>query len=60
MSDGDNEFILRIQDKGNRFIFVDMKMDKEKSNEQIRKSNFKRIHLDPLSSHIHKVSKKNG
>ena len=31
MSNGDNEFILRIQDKGNQFIFVDMKMDKEKS-----------------------------
>ena len=40
MNNTDNEFLLRIQDKGNRFLFVDKKMDKEKTNEQIRISNF--------------------
>lgn len=36
---------FRIQDKGNRFTFADKKMDREKANEKIRKSNFKRIDL---------------
>ena len=40
MNNTDNEFFLRIQDKGNRFLFVDKKTDKEKTNEQIRISNF--------------------
>ena len=41
MSNTDNEFFLRIQDKGcNRFTFVDKKTDTQKANEQIRKSNF--------------------
>ena len=40
MSNTDNGFLLRIQDKGNRFTFADKKMDKEKANEQSRKSNF--------------------
>ena len=30
MNNADKEFILRIQDKGNRFIFVDKKTDKKK------------------------------
>ena len=50
-----NEFLLRIQDKENRFIFVDKKTNKERANEQIRKSNFKKIHFDPPSLHIQKV-----
>ena len=45
MNNTDNEFLLRIQDKGNRFIFVDKKTDKEKANEQIRKSNLKKFIL---------------
>ena len=40
MNNTDNQFLLRIQNKGYRFIFVDKKTDKEKVNEQIRKSNF--------------------
>ena len=32
MNNADKEFILRIQDKGNRFIFVDKKTDKKKAN----------------------------
>ena len=32
-----------------------MKTDKEKTNEQIRNSNFKRIDFDPTSSHIQEV-----
>ena len=55
MNSTDNDFLLRIQDKVNRFIFVDKKTDKEKANEQIRKSNFKNIHFDPTSLYIHKV-----
>ena len=33
MNNADKEFILRIQDKGNRFIFVDKKTDKKKSKQ---------------------------
>ena len=29
MNNADNEFIFRIQGKGNRFIFVDKKTDKK-------------------------------
>ena len=55
MNNTHNEFLLRIQDKGNRFIFVDKKTHKENANEQIRKSNFKKIHFDPTSLYIQKV-----
>ena len=34
---------------------MDKETDKEKANEQIRKSNFKKIHFDPTSLHIQKV-----
>ena len=61
MNNTHNEFLLRIQDKGNRFIFVDKKTHKEKANEQIRKSNFKKVHFDPTSLYIKKsLKKKNG
>ena len=58
----DNEFFLRIQEKGNRFIFVDGKADKEKANEQIKKSKFDENHFDATSLHIHIVKQfsKNG
>ena len=58
----DNEFFLRIQEKGNRFIFVDGKTDKEKANEQILKSKFEKNHFDATSLHIHIVKQfsKNG
>ena len=42
MNNTDNQFLLRIQDKGYRFIFVDKTTDKEKANEQIRKNNLKK------------------
>ena len=58
MNNTHNEFLLRIQDKGNRFIFVDKKTHKENANEQIRKSNFKKIHFDPTSLYIQKVKQK--
>ena len=51
----DNDFFLRIQEKGNRFIFVDGKTDKAKANEQIRKSKFEKNHFNPTSLHIHIV-----
>ena len=55
MNNADNEFILRIQDKRNSFAFIDKKKKTKKANEQIRKSNFKRIYFDPTSSHIQKL-----
>ena len=55
MNNTDNEFILRIPDKGNWLIFVDKKTDQEKANEQIRKGNFKRVNFDPTSSRIQKL-----
>ena len=55
MNNADNEFILRIQDKRNSFAFIDKKTDTKKTNEQIRKSNFKRIYFDPTSSRIQKL-----
>ena len=37
------------------YLLVRKKTDKEKANEQIRKSNFKRIDFDRTTSHIQKV-----
>ena len=48
MNDTDNEFLLRIQDKGNINVFVDKTTDKEKAIEQIRKSKFKKFILIQL------------
>ena len=50
-----NEFLLRAQDKGNGFIFLDKKTNKEEASEQIRTSNFLKKHFDPTSWHIQKV-----
>ena len=55
MNDTDNEFIYKIPDKGDRFIFADEKTDKEKANEQTRKGNFKRIDFNLTSPHIQKL-----
>ena len=55
MNNTDNKFILRIQNKGNRFIFVDKKTERVNANEQIRKSNFTKIYFDLTSLHIQNV-----
>lgn len=52
MNDINNEFIFRIQDKGNRFVFVDKKTDRLKAEEQIRRSNFVQVPRDPTQAHI--------
>ena len=44
-----NEFLLRAQDKGNGFIFLGKKTNKEEASEQIRTSNFLKKHFDPTS-----------
>ena len=52
----DSNLIMRLQDKGNRFIFVDKAIDIEKAEEQIARSSFEKIDHDPTSSHIKIVS----
>ena len=55
MKDPEYNTILRIQDKGNRFILVDKEIDIEKSSVQIQRSNFITINEDPTNKHIEKV-----
>ena len=52
LSNPDNNLILRIQDKGNRFVLVDKGTDRIKANEQINRSNFIEIDHDPTNDHI--------
>ena len=51
----DSENLLRLQDKGKRFIYVDKETDIIKTEEQINDSNFINIRNDRTSSHIDKV-----
>ena len=48
MNNTDNEYLLRNQDRGNRFIFVDKKTDKKKANEHTGNSNLNKIILIQL------------
>ena len=41
-----------MQDKGNRFVVVDKKTDRNKAQEQIDRSSFKTLVKDPTSNHI--------
>ena len=52
MNKADNETVLRIQDKGNRFVLVDKKTDKEKAYVQIERSNFVQVEDDPTKHHV--------
>ena len=52
MNHPNNKPKLRIQDKGNGFIFVSKQTDREKANVQINRSNFRLIDHDPTPDHI--------
>ena len=47
--------VMRLQDKGNRFIIVDKQTDCEKANEQIERSSFLKTDYDPITLHTNKV-----
>ena len=47
--------VMRLQDKGNRFIIVDKETDCEKTNEQIERSSFLKADYDPTTLHTEKV-----
>ena len=51
----DGELLMRLQDKGNRFVIVDKETDKRKAEEQIARSSFQKLDHDPTSEHIQKV-----
>ena len=51
----DSDLILRLQDKGNRFVIVDKETDQTKAKEQIARSSFTELDHDPTESHIQKV-----
>ena len=53
--DKDSDKVMRLQDKGNRFIIVDKQTDCEKANEQIERNAFLKIDYDPTTLHINKV-----
>ena len=48
----DSDLVMRIQDKGNRFIVVDKETDRNKAQEQIDRSSFITLDHDPTSNHI--------
>ena len=50
----DSDKVMRLQDKGNRFIIVDKQTDCEKANEQIERSSFSKIDNNPTALHINK------
>ena len=51
----DSDKVMRLQDKGNRFIIVDKQTDREKANEQIERSSFLKIGYDTTTLRINKV-----
>ena len=57
---GDNkesEIVMRLQDKGNRFIIVDKVTDKAKAQTVIARNSFDKLDYDPTNDHIRKVEK---
>ena len=46
---------MHLQDKKNRFIIVDKQTNREKANEQIKRSSFLKIDFDSTASHFKKV-----
>ena len=52
----DSDLVMRLQDKGNRFVIVDKQTDKFQAEQQISKSNFIRLDYDPTEEHTSKVS----
>lgn len=51
----ESNIVMRLQDKGNRFVIVDKDTDKNKAKEQIGRSSFMEIDHDPTPQHIQKV-----
>ena len=49
------ELVMRLQDKGNRFVIVDKGADKIKAKQQITRSSFQELNYDPTKKHIKKV-----
>ena len=49
------ELVMRVQDKGNRFVVVNKETDIRKANEQIERSSFTKLNYDPTAEHIEKV-----
>ena len=49
------ELVMRLQDKGNRFVIVDKGADKIKAKQQITRSSFQELNYDPTKEHIKKV-----
>ena len=47
--------VMRLQDKGNRFIIVDKQTDCEKANKEIERNCFLKIDYVPTTLHINKV-----
>ena len=48
--------LIQLQDKGSRFVVVDMEIDQNKAQEQINRSSFKTLVHDASSNHINIVS----
>ena len=47
--------IMRLQDKGNRFVIVDKNTDRLKAQQQIGRSSFIKLNQVPTDTHIKKV-----
>ena len=47
----ENDTIIRLQDKGNRFVIVDQKTDRLKAQQQIGRSSFVKLNHDPTNTH---------
>ena len=45
----ESDKVMRLEDKGNRFIIVDKQTDHEKADEQIERSSFLKIDHDPTT-----------
>lgn len=57
LPNNESNFVMRIQDKGNRFVIVDKETDIAKAEAQIARSSFKKLDYDPTAEHIEKVRK---
>ena len=51
----DSDKVVRLEDKGYRFVIVDKETDHEKVNKQIERSSFLKIDCDLTILHINKV-----
>ena len=52
----DSSLVMRLQDKGNRFVIVDKDTDKRKAYDQIERSSFRLLDYDPTEEHIERVT----